>query len=182
MIPMVEQSTADLYGVQLVSLEELLTNADYITIHTSLTQETRHLINEKTLSLMKPTALLVNTSRGPVVDGTALARSLEKKELEAAALDVTEIEPMDAQDPLLSLPNVMVTPPSCGLLTDIPGGMPNPSGGEHHPGVSGRSTPWSGQSRSHQDYRCDACHGTRSLGRGYRIFQRHWRFRLLLVT
>ncbi len=113
--PYVEQSTADLYGVQLVSLEELLTNADYITIHTSLTQETRHLINEKTLSLMKPTALLVNTSRGPVVDGTALARSLEKKELEAAALDVTEIEPMDAQDPLLSLPNVMVTPHLAGF-------------------------------------------------------------------
>ena len=113
--PYVEQSTADLYGVQLVNLEELLTNADYITIHTSLTQETRHLINEKTLSLMKPTALLVNTSRGPVVDGTALARSLEKKELEAAALDVTEIEPMDAQDPLLSLPNVMVTPHLAGF-------------------------------------------------------------------
>jgi len=113
--PYVEQTTADLYGVQLVSLEELLTNADYISIHTSLTQETRHLINEKTLSLMKPTALLVNTSRGPVVDGAALARSLEKKEIEAAALDVTEVEPVDAQDPLLSLPNVMVTPHLAGF-------------------------------------------------------------------
>ena len=98
--PYVPQTTADLYGVQLVSLEELLKESDYISIHTSLTEETRYIINEDTLKLMKPTALLVNTSRGPVVNGSALASALQAGTIEAAALDVTEAEPVDSQDPL----------------------------------------------------------------------------------
>ena len=96
--PYVPQTTADLYGVQLVSLEELLKESDYISIHTSLTEETRYIINEDTLKLMKPTALLVNTSRGPVVNGSALASALQAGTIEAAALDVTEAEPVDSQD------------------------------------------------------------------------------------
>lgn len=113
--PYVPQTTADLYGVQLVSLEELLKESDYISIHTSLTEETRYIINEDTLKLMKPTALLVNTSRGPVVNGSALASALQAGTIEAAALDVTEAEPVDSQDPLLSLPNVIVTPHLAGF-------------------------------------------------------------------
>ena len=113
--PYVPQTTADLYGVQLVSLEELLKESDYISIHTSLTEETRHIINEDTLKLMKPTALLVNTSRGPVVNGSALASALQAGTIEAAALDVTEAEPVDSQDPLLSLPNAIVTPHLAGF-------------------------------------------------------------------
>ena len=113
--PYVDQNTADLYGVNLVGLEELLTTSDYITIHTSLTQETRHIINRDTLKLMKPTAILVNTSRGAVVDTKALAVSLKNKQIEAAALDVTEVEPIDPDDMLLGLPNVMITPHLAGF-------------------------------------------------------------------
>ena len=113
--PYVPQTTADLLGVQLISLEELLKESDYISIHTSLTAETRHIINEDTLKLMKPSAMLVNTSRGPVVDGTALFAALNSGALEAAALDVTEVEPIESRDPLLQLPNAIVTPHLAGF-------------------------------------------------------------------
>ena len=113
--PYVDQVTADLYGVQLVPLEELLAEADYVTIHCSATDETRHMINADTLALMKPTALLVNAARGPIVDGAALATALAEGQIEAAALDVTEKEPIDPDDPLLKLPNCIVTPHIAGL-------------------------------------------------------------------
>ena len=113
--PYVEQSTADLYGVRMVEFEEFLTSADFITIHCSGTEETRHLINAVALTKMKPTALLVNTSRGPVVDGFALAEALQQGAIEAAALDVTEIEPIPADHPLLNLPNVLLTPHLAGF-------------------------------------------------------------------
>ena len=113
--PYVNQSTADLYGVQLVALEELLAAADFVTIHSSATEETRHLINAERLALMKPTAYLINTARGPIIDGQALARALESGQIGAAALDVTESEPIDADDPLLQLPNCIVTPHLAGF-------------------------------------------------------------------
>jgi D-3-phosphoglycerate dehydrogenase len=113
--PYVNQSTADLYGVQLVPLEELLADADFVTIHCSSTEETRHLINAATLALMKPTAILINTARGPIVDGAALATALADGQLGAAALDVTEQEPIDPEDPLLKLPNCIVTPHIAGF-------------------------------------------------------------------
>ena len=113
--PYVPQSTADLYGVRMVDFGELLSSADFITIHCSSTEETRHMIDSNALGRMKSTALLVNTSRGPVVNGAALANALSEGQIEAAALDVTEIEPIDAQDPLLGLPNMMVTPHIAGF-------------------------------------------------------------------
>ena len=113
--PYVSQLTGDLYGVEMVSLEELLGAADYVTIHTSATEETHHLINRDTLKLMKSTALLVNTARGPIVDGDALAEALGNGQIEAAALDVTEVEPIAADSPLLSLPNCIVTPHVAGF-------------------------------------------------------------------
>ena len=109
------QTTADLYGVKLVSLEELLQKSDYVSIHTALTDETRYMINEDSLRLMKPTAILVNTSRGPVVNGAALALALQSGVIEAAGLDVTEVEPIESQDPLLSLPNAIITPHLAGF-------------------------------------------------------------------
>jgi len=112
--PYVPQSTADLYGVKLVSLEELLRESDYVSIHCSATEETHHLINKNTLSLMKKDALLVNTSRGSVVDGAALADVLKSKKIGAAALDVTELEPTDSADPLLDLENCYITPHCAG--------------------------------------------------------------------
>ncbi|MYD43114.1 MAG: C-terminal binding protein [Gammaproteobacteria bacterium] len=113
--PYVEQSTADLYGVRMTSFDEFLAEADFVTIHCSGTQETRHLIDAAALKKMKSTALLVNTSRGPVVDGAALAAALAAGEIEAAALDVTEREPVASDDPLLALSNCLVTPHIAGF-------------------------------------------------------------------
>lgn len=112
--PYVSQSTADLYGVELLSLEDLLGLADIVSIHCAATRETRHLINADTLALMKPTAILINTARGSVVDGPALAAALGTGKLAAAALDVAELEPMDPENPLLELPNCIVTPHIAG--------------------------------------------------------------------
>jgi phosphoglycerate dehydrogenase-like enzyme len=122
--PYVSQGTADLFGVRIAPLEEVLADSDYVTIHCSATAETRHLINARTLALMKPTALLVNTARGPIVDGKALAAALESGRLAGAGLDVTEVEPIDPDDPLLRLPNCIVTPHIAGFspffLEDCP--------------------------------------------------------------
>ncbi len=112
--PYVSQSTADLYGVELVCLEDMLRNSDYISIHCSATEETKHIINATTLSYMKSSSLLVNTSRGSVVDGVALGHALSNKYIEAAALDVTELEPIASEDPLLSLANCYITPHCAG--------------------------------------------------------------------
>ena len=108
--PFVNQLAGDLYGVQLVDLQTLLAESDYISIHCSATDATRHLINADALKAMKPTALLVNTSRGPVVDEEALADALESGEIAAAALDVTEVEPLPSSSRLLALSNCYVTP------------------------------------------------------------------------
>ncbi|MCZ6887104.1 MAG: C-terminal binding protein [Gammaproteobacteria bacterium] len=113
--PYVPQTAGDLYGVRMVDFEELLSNSDYITIHCSATEETRHMIDSNSLGKMKPTAMIVNTARGPLVDGTALNAALRSGQIEAAALDVTEVEPIDAADPLLELPNLIVTPHIAGF-------------------------------------------------------------------
>ncbi|MDX1382883.1 MAG: C-terminal binding protein, partial [Thermoanaerobaculia bacterium] len=122
--PYVSQLAADLYGVELVPLPELLAESDFVTIHCSATEETRHLIDAGALAAMKSTALLVNTSRGPAVDGQALAAALAGGQIEAAALDVTEREPIAPDDPLLTLPNCIVTPHIAGFsptfLQDCP--------------------------------------------------------------
>ena len=120
--PYVNQLTGDLYGVEMASLDDLLTNADFMSIHCSATSETYHLINAETLKLMKPTALLVNTARGPIVDCDALAGALEQGKLEGAALDVIEVEPIPSDSPLLKRPNCIITPHIAGFspvfLTD----------------------------------------------------------------
>lgn len=113
--PYVAQLTADVYGVRMVTLDELLASSDYVTIHTSATDETRHLIDANALTKMKPTAILVNTARGPIIDGDALAEALRTGQIEAAALDVTEIEPVPSDSPLLGLPNCVVTPHTAGF-------------------------------------------------------------------
>jgi glyoxylate reductase len=91
-------------------LEELLPRADFVTLHVNLTHDTHGLIDAEKLSWMKPTAVLVNTSRGPVVNGAALADALRAGTIFAAALDVTDPEPIPPDDPLLSLDNCLVVP------------------------------------------------------------------------
>jgi D-3-phosphoglycerate dehydrogenase len=97
-------------GVRRVGLEELLAGADIVSIHTPLTAETRHLIDEKALRRMKPTAFLVNTARGAVVDTAALTRALREGWIAGAGIDTLEQEPPSREMELLSLPNVTLAP------------------------------------------------------------------------
>jgi glyoxylate reductase len=98
------------YGLVHTELDQLLREADFVSLHVPLTGETRHLIGERELSLMKPTSVLVNTARGPVVDQQTLYRFLKERRIAAAALDVTEVEPIPMDDPLLTLDNVIIAP------------------------------------------------------------------------
>ncbi len=93
-----------------VGLDELLERSDFVTLHCPLTPETRGLIDDEALARMKPTAYLVNTARGPVVDTDALARALHAGEIAGAALDVTDPEPLPGDHPLLDAPNLLVVP------------------------------------------------------------------------
>lgn len=97
-------------GATYVPLEELLGQADFVSLHVNLTAETRHLMNAERLAWMKPSAVLVNTSRGPVVDPTALYEALRDGVIFAAGLDVTDPEPIPTDDPLLTLDNCLVVP------------------------------------------------------------------------
>jgi D-3-phosphoglycerate dehydrogenase len=97
-------------GVRPVDLETLLRESDYVSIHAPLSAETHHLISDRTLALMKPTAFLVNTARGGLVDAAALGRALRAGQLAGAAIDVTETEPIPRDSPLLGLDNCIVTP------------------------------------------------------------------------
>jgi glyoxylate reductase len=98
------------YAATFLPLEDLLARSDFVSLHVNLTPETRGLMNEERLGWMKPSAVLVNTSRGPVVDGAALAGALRNGTIFAAALDVTDPEPIPLDDPLLSLDNCLVVP------------------------------------------------------------------------
>jgi D-3-phosphoglycerate dehydrogenase len=97
-------------GFAKVGFQELLSQSDYISLHCPLNQETYHLVGERALALMKPTAVLINTARGPVVDQKALATALVERRLRAAALDVLETEPPDTAEELLGLNNVYLSP------------------------------------------------------------------------
>src|SRR6266545_154830 len=91
-------------------LHAALRPADFVSLHTPLTPETRHLIDAEALGVMKPSAILVNTARGPIVDKVALAAALHEGRIAAAALDVTDPEPLPSDDPLLAAPNLIVVP------------------------------------------------------------------------
>jgi phosphoglycerate dehydrogenase-like enzyme len=91
-------------------LEELLERSDFVSLHCPLTPETRGLINRDTLKLMRPSAILINTARGPIVDQSALADALAGGEIAGAALDVTDPEPLPPDDPLWQAPNLLVVP------------------------------------------------------------------------
>jgi phosphoglycerate dehydrogenase-like enzyme len=112
--PAVEQEL----GVQRVALDELLRQSDIVTLHVPLNSDTRSLIGERELAMMKPNALLVNTCRGPVVNEKALTAALQARQIAGAALDVLELEPPAPDNPILKLDNVLFTPHTAGVTYD----------------------------------------------------------------
>lgn len=97
-------------GMEMVSLDELLGASDYVTLNCDLNPTSHHLIGATALAKLKPSAVLINTARGPIVDETALVRALQDGRLAGAALDVFEAEPLPSKSPLLSMDNVMLAP------------------------------------------------------------------------
>jgi len=91
-------------------LDDLLARSDFVSLHVPLTENTRHLMGKEEFKKMKPTAVLINSSRGPVVDQKALYEALQSGQIFSAGLDVTEVEPIPQDDPLLTLDNVIILP------------------------------------------------------------------------
>lgn len=116
--PFVSQAQADPYGVRMVELDELLAQADYVSIHTPLLPQTRGLIGAAQLARMKASAYLVNTSRGPVVDEAALIEALRSGQIAGAGLDVFGHEPLADDSPLRTLDNVILTPHTAANSTE----------------------------------------------------------------
>ncbi len=112
--PFISADAAARIGVTQVSLDELWPQADFISLHVPLTEQTRNLVNAQTIAKMKPGALLVNCARGGIVDEAALAEALEAGRIAGAGLDVLAAEPPDLGGPLLGLPNVVLTPHVAG--------------------------------------------------------------------
>lgn len=110
--PFIDEAVASELGVELVSLEELFRQADFLSVSVPLNDDTRGLVNDRLLGLMKPTAYLINTARGPIVDQKALYKALESGQIAGAGLDVFEVEPAPADEPLLKLDNVILAPHS----------------------------------------------------------------------
>ena len=136
--PYVDDQRFAALGVERVSLETLAERADYVSVHTLLSAETRHLIGEAFFRRMKPTAILINTSRGPVVDEQALARALRDQRLAGAALDVWEDEPVAADNPLLKMENVIATPHAAYFSSSAVAQIPRRCGDEVARVLTGR--------------------------------------------
>lgn len=117
--PYVDEQTASELGFSLVELSTLLSSSDFVCISCPLNDETHHLIGAEQLSLMKPTAYLVNVARGPIVDELALTAALQRGAIQGAGLDVFEQEPVDPGNPLLTLDNVIVAPHAIGHTDEL---------------------------------------------------------------
>ena len=114
----VRSENAESYGAERVELDELLTESDVVSLHTNLNAGSDKLIGARELGLMKKSALLVNTCRGPVIDEVALIDALRNGEIWGAGLDVFEIEPVEADNPLLTMDNVVVAPHVAGKSSE----------------------------------------------------------------
>jgi len=108
--PYEDPKAAEEFGVTYVSLDDLLRESDFVSLHAVLTDDTHHMISTGQFRAMKPTAVLVNAARGPVIDTDALVEALREGEIFAAGLDVTDPEPLPADHPLVALPNCTVVP------------------------------------------------------------------------
>ncbi|MFA5026800.1 MAG: phosphoglycerate dehydrogenase [Candidatus Methylomirabilota bacterium] len=114
----VDQVFAEANGVTYVPLETLLRESDFVSLHLFLNERSRHLVNAERLALMKPTAFLINTARGGIVDTVALVAAVRAGRLAGAGLDVAEIEPLEAGSPLRELDSVLLSPHVGGVTTD----------------------------------------------------------------
>ena len=108
--PYVRPADVEKYNGKLMSLEELLKTADIISVHVPLTKDTNNLLSTKAFSMMKKNAVVVNTSRGPIIDEEALYEAIVHKKIAGAGLDVTVTEPLEKESKLRGLPNVIITP------------------------------------------------------------------------
>jgi D-3-phosphoglycerate dehydrogenase len=108
--PYITEARAQQFNARLVDLETLFRESDIVSIHVPLNDETRHMIGEKLLRLMKPTAIFVSSARGPIVDEKALIKVLQEKRISGACLDVYEVEPLPKESPLRALDNVSLVP------------------------------------------------------------------------
>jgi phosphoglycerate dehydrogenase-like enzyme len=108
--PFADKAVAAELGIELVSIEDLFARADVLTVNCPLTKDTHHIVNAERLALMKPTAYLINTARGPIVDQKALTKVLQERRIAGAGLDVFEQEPTDPDDPILKLDNIIAAP------------------------------------------------------------------------
>jgi glyoxylate reductase len=124
-----------------VDFETLLAESDFISLHTPLTPDTHHLIDAEALSKMKPAAVLVNTSRGPVVDHEALCSALKERRIFAAALDVTDPEPLPVDHPLLTLENLVIMPHIASASTTARSNMAWMAAGNLIAGLKGERLP-----------------------------------------
>ncbi len=106
------------------NFDDLLRNADFVSLHAQMTEQTRHLIGERQFKLMKPSAIVINTARGPVIDEAALVRALKEKTIAGAGLDVYEHEP-DVSPELVAMPNVVLTPHLGSAVLSLREGMAN---------------------------------------------------------
>lgn len=116
--PAVDEALAAECGVDLVSLEELLSESDFVSIHVPVTDSTRQLINRERIELMKPTAYLINTARGEAIDQRALYEALRDRRIAGAGLDTFDPEPPDPEDPLFQLDNVVLAPHTISQTED----------------------------------------------------------------
>ena len=128
-------------GARFVELDELFARSDFVSLHVNLTSETRHLVNGDRLRRMRPTAVLVNTSRGPVVDQVALHAALRDGIIGAAALDVTDPEPIAPDDALLTLDNCLVVPHIASASRQTRGKMAEMAAANLLAGVAGERLP-----------------------------------------
>ena len=108
--PFLNQAAAERLGVRAVDLDTLARTSDYISLHTPLIEETRHMVNADFLSKMKPTAYLINAARGPLIDEQALLEAVRAKQIAGAALDVLAVEPIAPDSPLLKEERILITP------------------------------------------------------------------------
>ena len=108
--PYADKSVAKELGIELVSIEDLFRRSDVLSVSCPLTPDTRHIVNAERLALMKPTAYIINTARGPIIDQKALTEVLQARKIAGAGLDVLEAEPPDPNDPILKLDNVILAP------------------------------------------------------------------------